>query len=63
MTAEWALTRLREHRAAQDKLTGERDRLILDAKDAGAPVTHIANAIGLDRTQIHRIIRENGEVE
>ena len=38
----------------------ERDRLILEAKAAGAAVTHIAEAVGLDRTQVHRIIREDG---
>lgn len=39
----------------------ERDRLIVEASvEGGVPVTHIAKAVGLDRTQIHRIIREAG---
>lgn len=39
---------------------GERDALIISAKDVGVPVTKIADAIGLDRTMVHRIIREAG---
>ncbi len=51
------LDRLRKNRDKRDALLTERDALILEAKRAGVAVTHIADAIGLDRTQVHRIIR------
>lgn len=36
-----------------------RDDLIFEASvEGGLPVTHIARAVGLERTQVHRIIKE-----
>lgn len=55
------LVQLRANRDKREKLMAERDRLILEAKAAGAAVTHIAEAVGLDRTQVHRIIREDSK--
>jgi DNA-binding MarR family transcriptional regulator len=52
------LARLKKNRARREQNLTERDGLILEAKAAGVPVTHIAEAIGLDRTQVHRIIRD-----
>lgn len=53
----------RLERAAQAIATAreDRDRLIVEASVEGkVPVTHIANAVGLNRTHVHRIIREAG---
>ena len=53
------LKRLRAHAAKQETLSRERDALILEAKEDSVPVTHIAEAIGLHRTHVHRILREH----
>jgi hypothetical protein len=53
------LTALKKNAEHRDALIIERDTLIFQAKSEGAPVTHIADAIGLDRTQIHRILRDS----
>lgn len=41
------------------KLLSERDALVIQAKQEGTPVTHIAAAANLSRSQVHRIINEN----
>ncbi|MEO6116271.1 MAG: helix-turn-helix domain-containing protein [Pseudolysinimonas sp.] len=43
----------------RDTLAIERDSLIFQAKSDGLPVTQIAEAIGLERTQVHRILRDS----
>ena len=53
------LTRLKNNAQLRDELVRERDDLIFLAKTEGVPVTHIAEAIGLDRTQVHRILRDS----
>lgn len=54
------LSNLRRNREKRDALLAQRDLQILEARLAGVPVTHIAEAVGLDRTQVHRIIRDAG---
>lgn len=56
------LEQLRRNRVERERLDGERDALILEAAAASPriPVTHIAEAVGLDRTHVHRIIRAAG---
>jgi DNA invertase Pin-like site-specific DNA recombinase len=53
------LTRLRRIAAKRSELLEERDRLIVEAKDAGVPVSHIAEAAGLSRVHTHKIINDN----
>lgn len=53
------LGRLRRIAAKRAELLEERDRLIVEAKDAGVPVSHIAEAAGLSRVQTHKIIKDN----
>ena len=53
------LSRLKKNAQRRDELVRERDDLIFLAKTEGVPVTHIAEAIGLDRTQVHRILRDS----
>jgi DNA invertase Pin-like site-specific DNA recombinase len=52
------LKRLRANASKREALSAERDALIREAKAAGVPVTHIAEAIGLTRQQVHRILAE-----
>jgi DNA invertase Pin-like site-specific DNA recombinase len=52
------IERLRANASKRDTLSRERDDLIREAKAAGVPVTHIAEAIGLTRQQVHRILAE-----
>lgn len=51
------LKRLRANVSKRDSLSRERDELILEASAAKIPVTHIAEAVGLSRAQVHNIIR------
>jgi len=52
------LKRLRANAGKREALSRERDELIREAKAAGLPVTHIAEAVGLTRQQVHRIIAD-----
>ena len=52
------LERLRVNARQRANLLRERDELIIEAKTAKIPVTHIAAAIGLSAMQVHRIIRD-----
>ena len=54
------LEALRENRAERERLNTERDELIVAAKLAKKPVTHIAEAVGLSAMQVHRILNDNG---
>lgn len=51
------LKALRQNRDRRSDLTEERDRLIVQAKGARVPVSHIAEAVGLSRAQVHNIIK------
>lgn len=53
------LALLRKNAARRDALLEERDRLIVEARSAGATVVDIAEAIGLSRMQVHRILNEH----
>jgi hypothetical protein len=53
-----AVTELKHNPQKRVGLALERDELVFEAKTMGLPVTHIAAAIGLDRIQIHRILRD-----
>lgn len=55
--AKRLLNELVENTAQREELAIDRDALIVRAWGAGAPVTHIAEAAGLDRTQVHRIVK------
>jgi predicted transcriptional regulator len=64
--AEWSrplsdaiLAELRRNAKKRADATAERDGLIVRAKAAGIPVVKIAEAVGLTRQQIHRIIAED----
>jgi hypothetical protein len=50
------LQELEANTTRREKLLAERDRLILAAKEAHVPVVRIAEAAGLTRQQVHRII-------
>lgn len=50
------LTRLQKNARARERLLAERDELILQAKTAAVPATHIAAAVGLSPMQVHRIL-------
>jgi predicted transcriptional regulator len=50
------LKRLRANAGKREAVSSERDALILEAAGAKIPVTHIAQAVGLTRQQVHRII-------
>jgi predicted transcriptional regulator len=52
------LKRLKANASKREAVSVERDALIREAKAAGIPVTHIAEAIGLTRQQVHRIIAD-----
>jgi hypothetical protein len=52
------LNQLRANASKRDALSSERDQLILWAAAAKIPVTHIAEAVGLTRQQVHRIIND-----
>jgi DNA invertase Pin-like site-specific DNA recombinase len=54
---------LRANASKREALSAERDALIREAKAAGIPVTHIAEAVGLSRAQVHNIIRQTAEVQ
>lgn len=55
--AKRLLEELRKNTFERQELAIDRDALIVRAWGAGAPVTHIAEAADLDRTQIHRIVK------
>jgi hypothetical protein len=48
---------LRRNAAARARLLAERDQLIREARDANVPVVWIAEAVGLTRMQVHRILK------
>ncbi len=50
------LHELGKNAALRRDLTEQRDKLITSANAAGVPVTHIAEALGLTRQHIHRIL-------
>lgn len=54
------LEALRKNRADRERLSAERDELIVAAKSAKVPVTHIAKAVGLSAMQVHRVLNEHG---
>lgn len=54
------LALLRKNAARRDELLTDRDRLIVEARAAGATTVAIAEAAGLSRMQVHRILTENG---
>lgn len=54
------LEALRTNCTQRAKLDAERDDLIVAAKRAKKPVTHIADAAGLSRMQVHRILEARG---
>lgn len=51
------LRELEDNAESRAELLIDRDALIVRAWGAGAPVTHIAEAADLDRTQVHRIVK------
>jgi len=55
------LDALRRNAKLRAGLVADRDALILKAKDQGTPVVHIAEAVGLTRQQVHRIIAEGSK--
>lgn len=52
------LAELRRNAKKRSDTIQERDVLIRRAKDAGVPVVKIAEAVGLTRQQVHRIIAD-----
>lgn len=50
------LDELGKNAALRRGLTEQRDKLITSANAAGVPVTHIAEALGLTRQHVHRIL-------
>lgn len=47
-------------RTALEDAHARRDRLIIEAATADVPRSHIADAVGLSRAQVHRIIKDAG---
>jgi hypothetical protein len=56
VTDDW-LKKLQQNARRRAELLEERDRLIVAAKDANVPVSHIADAAGLSRSQAHLILK------
>jgi hypothetical protein len=52
------LKKLQHNARRRAELLEERDDLIFDARAAGVPVTHIAEAAGLSAMHVHRLLRE-----
>lgn len=57
------LAALRRNAKKRAESLEERDALIVAAKRAGVPVSHIADAAGLSRAQAHRIIAEHDPID
>jgi len=57
------LAALRRNAKRRAESLEERDSLIVAAKRAGVPVSHIADAAGLSRAQAHRIIAERDPID
>ena len=56
--ADLTLEQLESNRDERERLLRLRDALIVTAWGQGVPVTRIAERVGLDRTQIHRIVKD-----
>ena len=55
---DFTLEQLEKNRVERERLLLQRDALIVTAWGQGVPVTHIAKSVRLDRTQIHRIVKD-----
>lgn len=47
---------LEHHKATVETLTADRDRLIREAREAGAKITPIVDAAGVNRSMVYRIL-------